>query len=175
MPPSHLSVTEYAVLGILDEGPSHGFAIARLFAPEGEVGRVITVRRPLIYRALDRLAVARLTEPIHAEPGDAGPQRIIHRITPNGRRRLNRWLRQPVQHVREMRIEFLLKLTLLQRAGRSPLALISAQKAALHPTLAALEAPGGAEPNHVELWRRHNALAAAGFLDDLERAWQRGF
>src|SRR3990170_172633 len=105
MPPTHLSVTEYAVLGILDEGPSHGFAIARLFAPEGEVGRVITVRRPLIYRALDRLAVARLTEPIHAEPGDAGPQRIIHRITPNGRRRLNRWLRQPVQHVREMRIE----------------------------------------------------------------------
>lgn len=172
MPPNQLSVTEYAVLGILNDGPTHGFAIARLFAPDGEVGRVITVRRPLIYRALDRLIVANLAEPIHAEPGDAGPQRMIHRITPTGRRRLNRWLRQPVQHVREMRIELLLKLTLLQRAGRSPLPLITAQKAALHPTLAALETTGGGAPNHVELWRRHNALAVAAFLDDLERAWK---
>ena len=174
MPPNQLSVTEYAVLGILGEGPTHGFAIARLFAPNGEVGRVITVRRPLIYRALDRLSLAHLAEAIHAEPGDAGPQRIIHRITPTGRRRLNRWLRQPVQHVREMRIELLLKLTLLQRAGRSLLPLITAQKAVLHPTLAALEKPVGEAPNHVELWRRHNALAVAAFLDDLEDAWETG-
>jgi PadR family transcriptional regulator AphA len=173
MPPNPLSVTEYAVLGILGEGPTHGFAIARLFDSFGEVGRVITVRRPLIYRALDRLSLAHLAEAIHAEPGDAGPQRIIHRITPTGRRRLNRWLRQPVQHVREMRIELLLKLTLLQRAGRSPLPLITAQKAVLHPTLAALEKPVGEAPNHVELWRRHNALAVAAFLDDLEEAWDR--
>ncbi|MEX2651454.1 MAG: PadR family transcriptional regulator [Acidimicrobiia bacterium] len=173
MPPNQLSVTEYAVLGILGEGPTHGFAIARLFAPNGEVGRVITVRRPLIYRALDRLSLAHLAEAIHVEPGDAGPQRIIHRITPTGRRRLNRWLRQPVQHVREMRIELLLKLTLLQRAGRSPLPLITAQKAALHPTLAALETPRRGAPNHVELWRRHNAFAVAAFLDDLEEAWER--
>ncbi|MEX1124514.1 MAG: PadR family transcriptional regulator [Acidimicrobiia bacterium] len=172
MPPNQLSVTEYAVLGILNESPTHGFAIARLFTPNGEVGRVITVRRPLIYRALDRLTLACLAEPIHTEPGAAGPQRVIHRITPTGRRGLNRWLRQPVQHVRDMRIELSLKLTLVQRAGRSPLPLIAAQRAALHPTLAALETAAGGAPDHVELWRRHNALAVAAFLDDLEQGWQ---
>src|SRR5262245_30857708 len=102
--PVQLSLTEHAVLGVLAERPTHGFAIARTLSPTGSVGRVLTVRRPLVYRALDRLVDIGLAQPVHSEPGEAGPQRVIHKATPNGRRRLNRWLDEPVQHIRDLRI-----------------------------------------------------------------------
>ena len=166
-PPS-LSATDHAVLGLLAEGPSHGFAISKLLDPDTEVGRVLTVRRPLVYRALDRLVEAGYAEPVTTEKGE-GPNRVIHRTTPRGRARLRRWLAEPVGHVRELRIDFLLKLALLQRSGESPLQLIHAQQKALDSTLVALDEPGTGDEDHVELWRRHNAAAADAYLQDLER------
>ncbi len=162
-----LSVTEYAVLGILAEEPSHGFAISKQLDPESEVGRVFTVRRSLVYRALERLVEAGYASAIATEKGD-GPNRVVHRVTRNGRRRLSAWLGHPVDHVRDLRIEFLLKLTLMTRSGASPLALIRSQLAALGPTFDALDAPMTDPHDHVELWRRHNAAAAANYLQELE-------
>lgn len=166
----NLSVTEYAVLGVLAERPSHGFALSKEFGPESDVGRVFTVRRPLVYRALDRLVEAGFADPVGTEKGE-GPQRVIHRTTAGGRRRLRRWLGEPVDHVRDLRIEFLLKLTLLRRAGTSPLELVREQRDALDPTLTALDDSEVDPDDHVELWRRHNAVAAAGYLEDLERVY----
>ena len=163
------SLTEYAVLGLLAEGPTHGFAISKALQPDTEVGRVITVRRPLVYRALDRLVDTGLAAPAHTEPGAAGPNRVIHRVTHPGKRRLDSWLASPVGHVRDMRIEFQLKLALLQRLDRSPLQLVVLQRRALDPTLAALEVPSSETVDHLELWRRHNAAAAASYLESLER------
>jgi PadR family transcriptional regulator AphA len=163
-----LSLTEYGVLGVLADRPCHGFALSKQLGPDGEVGRVLTVRRPLVYRALDRLVEAGLAEPAHTERGDAGPQRVIHRVTREGRRRLRHWLGEPVEHIRDMRIEFQLKITLLQRSGVSPLGLVRRQRAALDPTLAALDDPATEPLDHLRLWRRHNAAAAAAYLDDLE-------
>ena len=68
-----------------------------------------------------------------------------------------------------MRIEFQLKLALLQRLDRSPLQLVVLQRRALDPTLAALEVPSSETVDHLELWRRHNAAAAASYLESLER------
>ncbi|MGH8924653.1 MAG: PadR family transcriptional regulator [Acidimicrobiia bacterium] len=164
-----LSVTELGVLGLLAEGPSHGFALSKHFQENGEVGRILKVRRPLVYRALGRLVEAGLAVPMHTEPGVAGPQRVIHRITRTGRSRLRLWLKEPVEHVRSLRIEFLLKLELLRRSGESPRALIDAQRQALTETLQALGAPPSSD--HVESWRRHIARAAATFLDELALAW----
>jgi PadR family transcriptional regulator AphA len=85
---------------------------------------------------------------------------------------LNRWLRRPVGHVRDMRIEFQLKLALLERLGRSPLVLIRRQREKLAPTLAALDTPSDSTDS-LELWRRHNALAAGAYLESLERLHSR--
>lgn len=167
-----LSTTEYAVLGVLAGGPSHGFAIAKQLDAQSDVGRVFTVRRPLVYRALDRLVESGYAVPVSTERSDSGPQRVIHRLTPGGRRRLANWLAEPVAHIRDLRVEFLLKVTLLRRQGRSPLALIERQRRALAPRFDALE---NTDPeDHVELWRRHNAAAAAAYLDELERLHRRG-
>lgn len=173
MKPTQLSQTEYVVLGLLAEGPSHGFAIARDLEADGPVGQILTVRQPLVYRALGRLVEAGLAEPVSVEPGDAGPQRVIHRITSLGRRHLMSWLTQPVEHVRDLRIEFLLKLVLLHRSGTSPLSLVEEQRAALHETLTALENPAAESTDPVELWRKHNAAAAAAYLIHLESLYRR--
>jgi DNA-binding PadR family transcriptional regulator len=172
MGPLHLSTTEYAVLGVLAEEPSHGFALARELDSESEIGRIFTVHRPLVYRALDRLAESGYAEAVATEKGDSGPQRVVFRVTTKGRRRLDRWLAEPVGHVRDLRLQFLLKVALLDRAGRSPLALIKVQKAALEATLRALEHESTRAKDPVELWRRHNASATAGFLDAVELLYQ---
>lgn len=163
---TELSVTECAVLGVLAESPSHGFALAKELDSAGEIGRIFTVRRPLVYRALDRLVDNGLAETVQTEKGDSGPDRVIHRATGPGRRQLHDWLMEPVAHVRDIRIEFLLKLALLRRARVSPRPLITAQKKVLEPTLEALDEP--ATDDHVEIWRRHNARAAGAYLDELE-------
>ena len=110
-------------------------------------------------------------EAVSSEQGD-GPRRMIHRATGRGREQLHDWLGEPVGHVRDLRIEFLLKLALLRRSGDSPLELIRLQKAALDPKLDALDEPDAEHDDHVELWRQHNAAAAAAYLDDLERMYR---
>lgn len=168
MSSQELSTTEYAVLGLLAEEPSHGFALSKQLDTESEVGRIYTIRRPLVYRALSRLVEAGYAEPVSTEKGRAGPKRVIHRVTRRGRLRLLDWLVEPVEHVRDLRIEFILKLALLQRSGQPPTDLIRDQKRALEPTFQALDDPNVHQTDHVELWRRHIALAAQAYLNDLE-------
>jgi len=166
-----LSITEYTVLGLLTEGPAHGFALAKDLEPDGRVGQVLTVRQPLVYRALGRLVEAGLAKPASVEPGIAGPQRVIHKITALGERRLKSWLFEPVEHIRDLRIEFLVKLVLLDRSGVSPLPLVERQRAALRETLAAIAESTGRDP--IGLWRKSNAAAAAAFLADLDGIYRR--
>jgi len=161
------SLAEWAVLGLLGESPAHGFALARALGPGTELGRVLTVRRPLVYRALDRLVVDGFATADRTEPGKAGPHRTIHRITDLGRRRLASWLGSPVTHIRDLRVELLLKLVLLRRAGRDRGLLIARQREALRTTLEALLETGGEAGDEVDMWRRHTARAVSAYLDDL--------
>ena len=161
------SLTEWAVLAALAERPAHPFAVARLLGQDGELGRVLMVRRPLVYRAAERLAAAALCRPDHTEPGEGGPERTVYRVTPAGRRALAAWLAEPVTRVRDLRLEFLLKVRLTRRAGQSPLALVRAQREVLGPRLEAL-AEARSAVDEVALWRRHSARAARAFLEELE-------
>ena len=160
-----LSLTEWVVLALLAEGPTHGFGIAKELRADADLGRIITVHRPLVYRALDRLVAAGLAEPHATEPGDAGPTRTVHRITKAGDDAVARWLAQPVAHIRDLRIEFLAKLRLNQRRSRDAHRLVAAQRIALADTFDQLT---GDEPaDVVERWRRSSAIAARSFLDQL--------
>ena len=68
-----LTTGEWAVLALVEEAPTHGFAVAKLLAPGGEVGRVWAMRRPLVYRTLDVLEGRELTHAAGTEPSTAGP------------------------------------------------------------------------------------------------------
>jgi PadR family transcriptional regulator AphA len=158
-------------LAVIYEQPTHGFAIAALTTPTGAIGRVWQVPRPLIYRAMGRLADARLIVAEAVEASTSGPQRTRYRATPAGRRAVERWLSTPVEHVRDVRSHLLIKLALLDRAGRSPAALLADQRAAFEPIVRALSDHDQGERKGFDrvllAWRRASAAAAVAFLDDV--------
>ena len=104
--------------GLLCEAPRHGWAVARELAPDGEIGRVYSCTRPLVYRALAPAArggprrgrgdTPRATRGRRARrsdrPAAAGPRSAAGAPA-------------PVEHVRDLRSELMLKLLFAERAG----------------------------------------------------------
>ena len=162
-----LSLPEWTVLAVLAERPAHGFALAQLTAPGGELGRSWQIPKAVIYRSIGRLEAAGLITAQGTQPG-LGPQRTLYAATGQGRRAARAWLEVPVEHVRDIRSELLLKLALLDRAGADPANLIRRQRAALEPIARAIET-GRPEPAGFDAtllaWRRAGAAAALDFLD----------
>ena len=85
------SLPEWAALGLLCESPTHGWAIAEALGPTGDIGRVYSCTRPLLYRALRQLQSDGLAEVRGTTTSDAGPARIILGATRRGRARFYRW------------------------------------------------------------------------------------
>ncbi len=163
-----MSLTEWLVLSLVGEAPTHGFALARLLGRDGEIGRVWQVPKPLIYRALQRLESIGLVRPAGQQPTSQGPARSLVTATPAGLDASAAWLARPVSHTREVRSELMVKLALLYRAGADPQPLLEAQRAQLVPIAAALrdslDAARGFERT-VALWRYETVCATLRFLE----------
>ena len=164
-----LSLAEWTVLAVVRERSTHGFAIAQLTAPGGELGRIWQIPRPIIYRSIGRLVESGLMTPDAVESG-RGPQRTIYTVTPQAREAVASWLDTPVQHVRDVRSHLLLKLALLDRAGGDPASLLRRQKATLEPIAQAMTAERPARKGFdatLLAWRRATAVATLSFLNDI--------
>jgi DNA-binding PadR family transcriptional regulator len=156
------------VLALLNERPTHGFALARALAPGGEIGRVWSFRRPLVYRALETLQSLELVRYAKHEPGEHGPARRVLEATPAGRGRVEAWLAEPVEHVRDIRSLLMLKLLFLERAGRDPGELVAAQHEHCRTLADALEGrcrSAEAFDRTLALWRLESTRAALRFLE----------
>jgi molybdopterin-binding protein len=162
-----LSLAEHVCLAVIAESESHGWAIGSLLASEGEIGRVWSLTRPLTYRAIDGLVVAKL---VQAKKGvtDSSRERVIFRATPAGRKVVDRWLAQPVEHLRDVRTELLLKLVFAQRQQLPISKLLADQRSQLRDVMETL-LEGGPEFDVVDVWRREHARAVNRFLDQAER------
>ncbi|MGH9056834.1 MAG: PadR family transcriptional regulator [Acidimicrobiales bacterium] len=161
---------DWAVLGAVAEQPRHGFGVAQLLSPDGALGQVWTMPRPLVYQALKRLLAAGMVEEVRVEAGARGPRRTVLAVTPAGERALRAWLAEPVHHVRDARSQLLLKLALLSRSGRDPETLLQAQRRLLSEQVAALERQHGAEGGFertLTLWRLESSRAALRFAEKL--------
>ena len=163
-----LTAGEWAVLALLSERPAHGFELARTMAPEGEVGQVWAVRRPLVYRALETLHRLDLIRAVGTLASRSGPQRTILEATPSGKRALAQWLRQPVSHVRDARSLLMLKLLFLTRrqADLEPLLAAQRQQFSMRAESlgAAVDEADGFE-RALLLWRLHSTTAAIAFTE----------
>jgi DNA-binding PadR family transcriptional regulator len=162
-----LSTGEWAVLAVVAEGPTHGFAVARALRPGGEVGRVWAMRRPLVYRTLDVLGDRELVRPAGTEESDSGPPRQRLAATEAGEARVRDWLGIPVEHVRDARSELMLKLLFLDRAGRDPAPLLAAQHERLSAQAGELESAVAAAEGFARtlaLWRLESTRAAIRFV-----------
>jgi PadR family transcriptional regulator AphA len=170
-----MPLPEWLVLTILSQRPAHGFAVAQLTASGGSLGRVWQIPKAVVYRAIGRLLDAGLIVPEGTEPG-LGPQRTVYTATERGAAAAARWLQRPVEHVREIRSELLLKLALLDRAGEDPAVLLQAQRAVLEPLVTALEGRRARTDGFdatILAWRRSTAVAALDFLDAIAPARSR--
>src|SRR5262245_56683578 len=128
-----LSLAEWLVLCIVCEQPQHGFAIARLLGSDGSLGKIWRVPKPVVYRALQRLEHTGLIRSAQPERSSMGPARSPVQATKAGRSLASAWLARPAGHARDVRSELLVKLALLDRAGRDPQPLLDAQRVLLVP------------------------------------------
>ena len=159
-----LRLADYACLAAVAEGAEHGWAVGSLLARTGEVGRIWSLSRPLTYRSIDVLVDRKLLTRRGTTQGRGG-ERTLLRITAAGRRALTGWLDTPVEHLRDVRTELLLKLVLRQRAGLPIPPLLEVQHERLSPAIDALT--GRPATDIVDLWRRENATAVRRFLTAL--------
>jgi DNA-binding PadR family transcriptional regulator len=165
-----LLLGEWACLGILYAGPTHGFAIAARLKPSGDVGRVWSLSRPLTYRSLDQLSARGYIHAVGEEPGIAGGNRTILAATRTGRAQLRKWLAAPVAHMRDLRSELLLKLVIADICGIDVSAMLRAQRAQIEHVVHALshKSPPNGEPlDVVRLWRSESSQGALRFVDHL--------
>jgi PadR family transcriptional regulator AphA len=158
-----LSLAEQVCLALVVEGVSHGWAIGSLLARGGDLGRIWSLSRPLTYRAIDSLVERALVTRAGVEAG-RGRDRSVLAATTRGRRASAAWLDEPVVHLRDIRTELLLKLSLRQRRHLATAPLLEAQIAALEPAVESLVA----QPTETDLiarWRSESAAAARRFLE----------
>jgi len=166
----HPSLPEWAALGLLCEGPRHGWAIARELAADGELGRVYSCTRPLVYRALGQLREAGLVEEKGTSASDEGPARTTLAATRRGRAAFRKWRDSAVEHVRDLRSELMLKLLFHERAGTDPAALLLEQAGFLTRGELALERrlrSSTAFDRTLVLWRLSVIRAALSFVEAL--------
>lgn len=103
--------TEYVLLGALMSGPRHGYEILQFL---GDVlGSTIHVSASQLYVLLKRLeGEGLLTSSVEVQ--DSLPSKRIFSIRPKGKKVFMDWLRSPVEHVRDLRMEFLSKIFFFQ-------------------------------------------------------------
>jgi DNA-binding PadR family transcriptional regulator len=163
-----LAPGEWAVLALLSERPAHGWALASQLGPTGELGSVWSLGRPLVYRSIEILGVRGLIEPAGHEPGLRGPNRTIYRVTPAGHGAVSAWLRQPVDHVRDVRSLLLLKLIFAERTGIDVTAMLAAQHETVAAAVSSLEARARTSPGSDAILLRFRLESTRGVLRFLE-------
>lgn len=116
----------YALLGLLEERPRHGYELKRLY--DERFGPTRPVKYGQVYATLARLLRDALVDVAGIEPG-AGPERRLYLITPAGVRGLERWLFQPEPPTEGWRPALVTKVILALMSGRPAHEILDAQRA----------------------------------------------
>ncbi|HLF79814.1 MAG TPA: helix-turn-helix transcriptional regulator [Dehalococcoidia bacterium] len=103
-----LTPAEYAVLGLVRRKPAYGYELQRLLAGKRGLGRVCPVEPAMVYAILKSLSGLELIDGVW--DNSAYPPKAIYTATPQGEAEFERWLRRPVGRMREVRLDFLIKL-----------------------------------------------------------------
>jgi DNA-binding PadR family transcriptional regulator len=105
---TYLTASEYAVLGLLRQRPTYGYELKQQLTGGRGLARVCPVEPAMVYAILKSLSGLEL---IDGEwDHSAYPPRAIYSATAEGDAEFQRWLRRPVGRMREVRLDFLVKL-----------------------------------------------------------------
>ncbi len=129
---------EYAVLALLALRPMHGYEMTAFIQDEG-LSDVCPVEQSTLYTYLRNVETRGLVRWREERVGQRPPRKTFE-LTPAGRDLIDGWLRRPVGRMREVRLEFLLKLFFLARLDpEAHSALIAGQLRACEAYLKALD------------------------------------
>jgi PadR family transcriptional regulator, regulatory protein AphA len=101
------SATEYVVLGALMSGARHGYEIMQFLGSALEATWRVSTSQ--LYVLLKRLEEEGCLESFSESEGARPPKRVFN-LTAQGRKAFLEWLSEPVEHVRNFRMEFLCKM-----------------------------------------------------------------
>jgi PadR family transcriptional regulator AphA len=121
---------EHALLGFVRRQPMYGYEIYQHLLESVEMGLVWNIKQSMLYALLTRLEdEGYLSSTL--EHQSARPARKILSLTPEGEQAFLNWVRSPVPHGRDFRLEFLAKLYFACAEGSADAqALINAQRTA---------------------------------------------
>jgi PadR family transcriptional regulator AphA len=105
---------DYVILGLLREKPMHGYELHQRF--QADLGRVWNVGLSHIYALLKKLEEDGFVQTTR-QLQETRPPRLVYHITEAGQEAFLRWLSEPVESIRQVRLEFLGKLYFCQRMG----------------------------------------------------------
>ncbi len=103
---------EYAILGLLERQPMHGYEMFQQFQ-SGILGQIVHLEMSQMYAFLKKLERLGYIEAELENQGVRPPRKIFH-LTEQGRATFHTWLTTPVERPREIRLLFLIKLYFAQ-------------------------------------------------------------
>lgn len=128
---------ENALLGILMTGSKHGYELHSYISTE--MNQFWDLSMSQVYALLKRMEHEGMVVS-KEEWQENRPQKKIFTLTSRGRGRFLRWLFAPVEHVRDMRIEFMAKLFFVRKLFLNErITLVDNQIAVLEQKLQAIE------------------------------------
>lgn len=158
------------VLSLVVEEPRHGWALHDELSPAGSIGRAWRLSRQLVYRAIDTLEGEGLVR--RATPKDGrGADKVIISATAKGKTRAAAWLDEPVEHLRDVRTELVVKIMLRERAHLPVRPFIARQRTVFEPVFRSIESSPASTA--VDAWRRESASAVKRYLTRLEKMYER--
>lgn len=169
------SPTEYALLGLFQEEPCHGYAAYQSMSAPGGLGDVWRIKQSHFYALTNRLADAGYLR-FELQPQPPRPPRKVFQLTESGRAQLATWRETPVASGRELRLAFLAKLYFAQQAGPAEVQrLIACQRDLCRGWLATVAGAGQSETSEpfaalVRSFRQGQIEAMLSWLDMCEAA-----
>lgn len=120
---------DFLLLGIIDQKPTHAYDLYKQLTSSEELKTLWTFRQSRLYAVLDKIERNGLiTTAIDPEP--TLPIRKVCSLTPAGKATFEDWLHAPVDHMNEIRSDFLGKLYFLKdRPRQEREQVLNAQKA----------------------------------------------
>lgn len=104
---------DFLLLGIIDQKPTHAYDLYKQLTSSEELKTLWTFRQSRLYAVLDKIERNGLiATSVDAEP--TLPIRKVCSLTPLGKETFEDWLHSPVDHMNEIRSDFLGKLYFLK-------------------------------------------------------------
>jgi DNA-binding PadR family transcriptional regulator len=122
-----LMSTSYALLGLLEPQPSHGYELKRAFDDRFGADKPLPFGQ--VYATLARHERDGRAAIVGSEPGE-GPERKTYAITKHGREELERWLATPEAPEPHLQTVLYTKVILSLLSGRDAERFLDAQRAA---------------------------------------------